>query len=240
MTGQQRPSLGDQILRRLAKGLATRLQEDEEGYAELVEAGVIDPELFSGMAESGDLKGMLKQLKGGITDMVKEHPSVLEDLDIDPLKVLPAEPPKEPAIQTVSAPAGATTVDRTIAFSDLEGFTAFTRERGDLEASAVLTDHYVAVDEIAAGRGGLVVKRLGDGHMLSFPQPTAAVLAMIELVDEGPAALALRAGAHHGSVIELQEDLFGDVVNVAARVTDLADGGEALVTAAIRDRAATR
>lgn len=232
MTRQQR------LRRKLARGLAKKLQEDEEDYAKLVETGVIDHEHLIAMAESGDFKGILLQMKTGITDLVKETPSVLDQLDIDPLEVLPTPLPEEPAHQTADGPADVTMVDRTIAFSDLEGFTAFTRQRGDVEASAILTDHYEAVDAIAIGRGGMVVKRLGDGHMLSFPQPTAAVLAMLELVEEGAGALALRAGAHHGSVIEMKEDLFGDVVNVAARVTDLADGGEALVTTEIRDRAA--
>ena len=52
----------------------------------------------------------------------------------------------------------ATSVSRvplTVVFSDLEGFTSFTSDRGDLEASALLTDHYDVVEAIARSRGGL-------------------------------------------------------------------------------------
>jgi len=75
-------------------------------------------------------------------------------------------------------------------FSDLEGFTSFTSERGDLEASALLSDHYDAVESITRGKGGHVVKKIGDGHMLSFNAPSAAVMALLDLT----AAAAARFG----------------------------------------------
>lgn len=128
-------------------------------------------------------------------------------------------------------------IERAIVFTDLEGFTTFTRERGDVEASALLGDHYETVNGITAGRGGSVIKRLGDGHMLSFARPEAAVLASLELVHEAPPGINVRTGAHQGQVIEMVDDMFGDVVNVAARVTDLAAGGESLVTVTVRDGA---
>ena len=66
-------------------------------------------------------------------------------------------------------------------------------------------------------RGGKVVKRLGDGLMLSFPSAEAAVHAALDLVDV-PAELRLRAGVHCGEAVVTADDLIGHDVNVAARV----------------------
>ena len=232
---KDRGKLNKRIRGQVTAAIARGLQENPKGYAELVDAGLIDPETFSAAVESGDLGTVIRQFKDGVVALAKEEPSKLEDLHIRPLEVLPA--PRVTAAIEESAGPDVVQIERTIVFSDLEGFTAYTREQGDVEASALLTDHYAAVDGITSGRGGSVIKRLGDGHMLAFARPEAAVLASLELVEESPSGLNLRTGAHQGRVIEMSDDLFGDVVNVAARVTDLADGGESLVTAIVRDAA---
>ena len=83
------------------------------------------------------------------------------------------------------------------------------------------------------------MKHLGDGVLLTFPAPEAAVLAGLELVDAREQPLRLRVGLHVGEVlVTRQQDLVGHVVNVAARVTDLAAGGEVVATGEVRDVAA--
>src|SRR5205085_10298826 len=79
-----------------------------------------------------------------------------------------------------------------------------------------------------------VAKRLGDGLLLTFPEPEAAVLACLELVGSNPKPLRLRAGVHAGELVVTRDDVIGHVVNVAARVTESARGGEGLVTAGVR------
>ncbi|HUR77042.1 MAG TPA: hypothetical protein VMZ22_03765, partial [Acidimicrobiales bacterium] len=69
-----------------------------------------------------------------------------------------------------------------IAFTDLEGFTRFTERNGDEVASQLIADHHRTVGPIVRSRGGKVVKRIGDGLLLTFPEPEAAVLACLELV----------------------------------------------------------
>ena len=81
-------------------------------------------------------------------------------------------------------------------------------------------------------RGGRVLKRLGDGLMLTFPEPEAAVLACLELGEAAP--LRLRAGIHGGKVLMTGDDIIGHVVNLAARVTESAAGGELVVTNHVR------
>ncbi len=87
-------------------------------------------------------------------------------------------------------------------------------------------------------RGGRIVKRIGDGLLLTFPEPEAAVLACLELVETPPAPLRLRAGLHVGDIVMTRDDVVGHVVNVAARVAESAKGGEVIVTGEVREAAA--
>jgi adenylate cyclase len=133
---------------------------------------------------------------------------------------------------------GGTAAPCTIVFTDLEGFTQFTADAGDEAANQLITEHHRVVGPVVRSRGGRVVKRIGDGLMLSFPEPEAGVLAALELLDTAPEPLRLRAGVHVGEAVTSRNDVIGHVVNVAARVTESAKGGQVLVTAEVRDAAA--
>jgi class 3 adenylate cyclase len=128
--------------------------------------------------------------------------------------------------------AGGGPVELTVAFTDLEGFTTYTEAEGDDAARRLLIGHNQESGPIVRSRGGRVVKWLGDGLMLTFPAPEAAVLACLELVEAAP--LPLRAGIHGGKVLVTGDDVIGRVVNLAARVTDSAEGGELVVTDHVR------
>jgi adenylate cyclase len=124
----------------------------------------------------------------------------------------------------------------TVTFIDLEGFTAFTAKEGDESASRLLAEHQRVVGPIVRSRGGRTVKHLGDGLLLTFLNPEAAVLAGLELVEARREPLRLRVGLHLGEVLVMrQHDVVGHVVNVAARVAESARGSEVLATGAVRD-----
>jgi adenylate cyclase len=125
-----------------------------------------------------------------------------------------------------------------VAFTDIEGFTAYTAREGDEAASQLLATHHRDVGPVVRSRGGHIRKRLGDGLLLTFPSPEAAVLACLELVELEPDPLRLRAGVHVGEVVVAGDEIVGHVVNVAARVAESAKGGEVLVTGDVRDAAA--
>jgi adenylate cyclase len=99
----------------------------------------------------------------------------------------------------------------------------------------MLSDHHRVVGPVIRSRGGRIVKRLGDGLLLSFPSSEAAVYACLELLPSAPESLRLRAGVHCGEVVVTRDDVIGHVVNIAARVADSAKGDEVLVTAQVRD-----
>jgi adenylate cyclase len=125
-----------------------------------------------------------------------------------------------------------------IAFLDLTGYTALTEERGD-EAGAELADRLAAlVNEAAQPHGGRPVKWLGDGVMFYFPESADAVLTALDLVEQTPAKVDVRArvGVNAGRVIFRDGDYFGRTVNVAARIADYARPGEVLVSDEVKER----
>lgn len=156
---------------------------------------------------------------------VERHPSMLGTVGLSAIQALAGA-----AEEASDAPSLGTATSLTVVFTDLEGFTEWTAKEGDEAASVLLADHHRVVDPIIAGRGGRMVKRLGDGLLLTFPQSAAAVLACLELVDAQPEPLRLRAGLHTGPVVATRDDVIGHVVNLAARVAEAAEGTEVLVT----------
>lgn len=217
-----------EIKQLVATRIAEKYAEDPAKFSRLVEVGLIDDATLRNLPEDLDFAGALKQFRDRLAAMAAEEPSVLGKLEVRPLDVLCEADPVE-----TSSPRS----QLAVVFSDLEGFTTFTSSKGDLEASAMLRDHYDAVDSIVRGRGGSVVKTIGDGHMLSFGQSEAAVLAAVELAEVVAGQLRVRVGGHNGNVVKTPDDIVGHVVNIAARVTDMALGGETLVTTELRDAA---
>jgi adenylate cyclase len=125
-----------------------------------------------------------------------------------------------------------------IAFLDLTGYTALTEEHGD-EAGAELADRLAAlVNEAAQPHGGQPVKWLGDGVMFHFAEPAGAVLTALDLVEQTPATVDVRArvGVNAGRVVFRDGDYFGRTVNVAARIADYARPGEVLVSDEVKER----
>jgi len=122
-----------------------------------------------------------------------------------------------------------------IVFVDLSGFTRLTEERGDETAVRTATSLQRQADATAARYGGRLVKLLGDGAMLRFPEPGVGVDAALELVEtmNGEGALAAHAGIHAGPVIERDLDVFGRTVNLASRIADAARAGEVLASDAV-------
>ena len=145
----------------------------------------------------------------------------------------------DPVVATLGdeCEAGGAPVDLAVVFTDLEGFTAFTAAEGDDAAGRLLLAHYRHAEQLARRRGGRVVKRLGDGLLLVFASPPAAVLTCLELRETAP--LPLRAGLHRGVVnVTADDDVVGHVVNLASRVATSARPGEILVTDEVRIGAA--
>jgi adenylate cyclase len=117
--------------------------------------------------------------------------------------------------------------------ADVVGYSKMmgTDEAGTL---ASLKAHRVALDPVILNHGGRIVKTTGDGLLLGFPSIVGAVTAAIEaqklmasrneqLPDDR--RMRFRLGVHMGDVIVDEDDLFGEGVNIAARIEPLAPPG---------------
>jgi adenylate cyclase len=136
-----------------------------------------------------------------------------------------------------------TTKERAILFADLRGSTALYLKLGNTEAATVVTHSLAMLGQIIAKAGGRVVKTLGDGLMAVFDDAEKAVesatnlhdsLERIAPVADGSVArttaVKLKVAIAWGEMVEVDGDCFGDAVNVAARLLDLAGDNETLTT----------
>jgi adenylate cyclase len=119
-------------------------------------------------------------------------------------------------------------------FSDIQGSTAYFERHGDTAGLFMLHQCDNLIRSHAEKHGGTVIKTIGDGTMMTFPEPKHAVEAAIEIqrsLTELAAAraqedrIALRIGMHYGTGIVRTTDVFGDVVNMASRVESVAGPG---------------
>jgi adenylate cyclase len=119
---------------------------------------------------------------------------------------------------------------RSFAFIDLSGFTALTEVEGDERAVAILGAFRSMVRDICSRRAVRVAKWLGDGAMLVAVETTPLVAATLELqfaTARSSVPMAVRCGLTSDEVILLEgDDYIGHAVNVAARLCDVAPGGE--------------
>ncbi|HEX6400205.1 MAG TPA: adenylate/guanylate cyclase domain-containing protein [Actinomycetota bacterium] len=128
------------------------------------------------------------------------------------------------------APAGPRTPPG-IAFVDLSDYTSLTEREGDVSAAGIADRFTEVVRRTTIGAGGRVVKFLGDGAMLHFPDAGDAVRGSLDLVARIPEAglPAAHAGVNAGPVVFRDGDYYGRAVNVAARVASRAAAGDVLV-----------
>jgi class 3 adenylate cyclase len=115
-------------------------------------------------------------------------------------------------------------------FADVAGSTRLYERFGDAIAHAAIDDCLSAMKAATQAFGGRTIKTIGDELMAVFPTAEAACQAAIEMqwrVEElppvGDAALSIRIGFHYGAAVEHEGDVFGDSVNVAARLTEVAN-----------------
>jgi adenylate cyclase len=212
----------------LAERMAKMMQRDPELVDTAIEVGVVDRKWLE---EPGrhplSTSTTLDVVQRFLERSVERKPSAIAAIGLNTIQMLSWNSESK---SDEGAPA-----DMAIAFTDLSGFTRYTADAGDEAATAMLTEHHRVVGPVIRSRGGRIVKRLGDGLLLSFPSSEAAVYACLELLPSAPDSLRLRAGVHCGEVVVTRDDVIGHVVNIAARVADSAKGDEVLVTAHVRN-----
>jgi class 3 adenylate cyclase len=130
----------------------------------------------------------------------------------------------------------------TVLFTDVVGSTRFFERNGDTAGLVMLHRH----DELAAcsigQHDGKVIKTIGDSAMAEFPNPASAVRAAVEIERQflkfnltlpEDQRVQVRIGIHTGVGFRKGSDLFGDVVNVTARIVKRTAPAQILISRAM-------
>jgi class 3 adenylate cyclase len=122
----------------------------------------------------------------------------------------------------------------TFLFTDLKGSTALYERVGDLAAYDLVCAHFDVLTQIVASQAGAIVKTIGDAVMATFPTPDRAVSAALNMrhairklsEERKREDMLLKIGIHEGPCLAVtlndRQDYFGQTVNIAARVQNLA------------------
>ncbi len=127
---------------------------------------------------------------------------------------------------------------RAVGFVDLVGYTSFSSQLPPDQLGKVLADFESRCRDLVTGRGGLVVKLIGDEVMFVAPDAAKACAIALDLIDELESHELLppaRAGVAWGEVLMQDGDYYGQVVNLASRVVNQARPGTLLVSKDTRD-----
>jgi len=126
----------------------------------------------------------------------------------------------------------------TIMFADIVGSTRLYELLGDEAAEKLVTTTLKQLSDIAGKSQGVTIKTGGDDILCHFSKVDQALTAAREMhmflaARTAPSRdykIAIRIGAHQGPVIESGGDIYGDAVNLAARVAALARSGKTLIS----------
>jgi class 3 adenylate cyclase len=144
--------------------------------------------------------------------------------------------------EVISATEGIAVLDVTLVFTDLKGSTALYERIGDLNAYIQVQRHFQHLLDATVRHNGAVTKTIGDAVMAAFLTSADAVQAALDMReavdqlnrDRPQRDFILKIGVHRGAAIAVtlneRLDYFGQTVNIAARVQNLADGDEICIT----------
>ena len=139
-------------------------------------------------------------------------------------------------------PAPQSTTKLVILFADISNSSALYGEFGDDQARRLITNCLNLLTEQVISHQGAVIKTIGDQIMCTFPESVVALKAalamqngMAEHHGDNEPTISIRVGLHFGEVICEAGDIFGDTVNVAARVTNITRAHQIMLTRAVAD-----
>ncbi len=126
---------------------------------------------------------------------------------------------------------------RAILFADVCDSTTMYEAMGDAKALALINRLFKLLDKQVNANGGITVKTLGDGLVVQFREADEAFRAACDmqaaaakLADEAKPPLKIKVGYTYGPVVLKDRDVFGDTVNVCARLVALANPSQVLTT----------
>jgi len=111
----------------------------------------------------------------------------------------------------------------TILFSDIGSSVRLYQEVGDVAAHQYVSESLALMAKAVDAQGGCVLRTVGDATLARFDTPDAAVAAAVAIqIAHQRSPLSVRVGFHCGPVIEDRGDVYGQAVNITARIASFA------------------
>lgn len=129
------------------------------------------------------------------------------------------------------------TIQKTVLFADISGSAHLYEKLGDERAFAAIDARLNILRQLTIAHSGVVIKTIGDEIMSVFPNAVTATQAACEMqmvTSHQPTIdgihIGIRIGFHFGPLLESDGDVFGDSVNIAARMTEIAQFQQIITT----------
>ncbi|GAA1905075.1 adenylate/guanylate cyclase domain-containing protein [Nocardioides lentus] len=133
---------------------------------------------------------------------------------------------------------GGTATRLAVGFVDIVGYTATSRNLDESALVAWVEGFEDTATTVVVDHGGRVIKNIGDEVLYVADDPAAAAEIALALVERGAGDddfPGVRAGVSYGEVVARLGDVFGETVNLAARLTSAARPGTVLVESGVHD-----
>jgi len=124
----------------------------------------------------------------------------------------------------------------SVMFTDMVGYTAMMQD--DEDRAKLLRDrHRKILEDLTLQHQGKIIQYFGDGTLTIFGSVIESVLCAIEIQKElrNEPVVNLRIGIHSGDIVYDDEGIYGDCVNIASRIENIAIGGSVLFSRKIYD-----
>lgn len=132
-------------------------------------------------------------------------------------------------------------VERAILIADVTGSTPLYVKHGDAVASRIVHDCVQQMQRIAIEAGGSFVRSKGDDVLCVFDLPDQALQAARRILEVGETGdVSLHGALHWGPVVWHENELFGNAVNIVARLASRAAENEVLMSQTFADRLTRR
>ncbi len=124
--------------------------------------------------------------------------------------------------------------DVCVLLADVSGSTALYESVGDLDALSQISEYIGLIKQIVNREGGNFIHSKGDDILCTFDDVPSAITATRNIMAaRSQHALKIHAGLHFGPIVQTEDDIYGDTVNLAARLASTANNGEVLISEAL-------
>lgn len=232
------------------------VQEDVEALkllASMIDQGLVDQRTETSLARSmGRSFARLAEWEiAEVASMVLD-----ENAEVDPAAVTAVADLALPALEQVQryiwrrhlagaagrlllrAGSDEDAVRTVVGFADIVGYTRMSRSLSADELAAMVETFESTVTSVIADHGGRIIKTIGDEVLYAADDPLAAARIALVLAERHEAHEEfpqVRVGMAYGDVLSRLGDVFGEVVNIAARLTSLARPGRTLMNRDLAD-----